>query len=224
MGINRERLIRNDRILFMGRIVLIVALLMTLGVGGVFSYRDYKEWKNEELKNYGHGPGGLYANPLEAKEHFENQFVGIKFNYPSEWKIEVNKRFVVSNPKLVFKTYVTPNVIQELVGFERVTDGGKEEVGVNVGIVAKTNLVDYVNADIVKQIKAGKNLVGERQYINSDRSNWTIVNFVEKDMAVKRAYAISGERMFVIEFRYPPTEEMKVLRTYEEFIKNVIVI
>ena len=61
--------------------------------GMAFSVWDYKQWRGEEMRNFGQGPSSnpksQIPNPKLAEVYQDDEW-GIRFKYPVGWKIEEN--------------------------------------------------------------------------------------------------------------------------------------
>jgi len=74
---------RNDKIALIMRVRIIVALLLAVGLG--FSVWDYKNWRKEETKNFGHGPGDASVTLTQI---YQNDEWGVRLKYPEGWDME----------------------------------------------------------------------------------------------------------------------------------------
>jgi hypothetical protein len=186
---------------------LVVLILVGMGL----SVMDYKKWKYEETKNYGHGPD--VVKPLELTKLFQNKVAGIRIRYPGEWKLEVNPKFdSLSNSKKTWEDVLIKNKREQVL-----------EIGsfkLSEEYVSK-NFPDVVN-DEVKMI--GTPLSRERQYIVTMAGDVVVLTW-EKDGGVwQRAMVARGNRLVIMDVNNNNDEWKKWETTYWEMYKSLVLI
>lgn len=148
---------------------VVLGVVLTIGVG--YSVYDYKTWRYEELKNYGHGPGDTQPKIQlpELVQLYRNEVVRIRLRVPAGWVIQENPKFQVLNPK-------SPPVLANLLVPEKREEVAKFGDRMTVEILkTKINLPDFVRKE------AGDN--DDWLYVNGGRVGFTVVTYPDKSVA-----------------------------------------
>ncbi|TSC87922.1 MAG: hypothetical protein G01um101416_237 [Microgenomates group bacterium Gr01-1014_16] len=122
---------RSDKITFIMRLKIIVALLLVVGVG--FSVWDYKSWRREEIREYGKGPKINVQSSMfnvQLTEIYQNDELGIRLKYPADWEIEKNLKIEKSGKNL-------PDLVDEEVARLGKLDREPDHVSTNVTVLTK---------------------------------------------------------------------------------------
>jgi len=216
---SKSNRVRDVTILLGMKVWIILALLISAGVG--VSVVDYRNWRNEETKNYGHGPRENLEEALELGSRYINSYAGIRFRYPEGWKMEEKVRDIAVLAESDRPVVLIPRGEVEVVRVES-PDG---EIWVSVG---RTQNEDDVVRILEKEIAAGEaggvKYIGEREYWNSEREDWGVITWQDGEWIVKKAWAVEGEKTAVVETRYKAVKQDRWLKTVEELIRGVSII
>lgn len=206
----------NDRMIAMlkktdiGKIVLIGLIL----AGGVWSYKDYQEWKHLEMDKYGHGYGE--AVPAMALANlYENQILGVRIRYPDTWKVDEAKEFINLSPKITRNTLLRSGKRQTFVW-----------LGTRVKIsVQKVNqsLVDLVNMEETNIKNKNWEMLRERENVNTDEANIVILTWKQGGIIHQRAMAMDDNRLVVIDSNAVESEWKVVEATVLEMYKSLVI-
>lgn len=204
---------------------------LLLGVGMYLSIKDYRSWRYEETKNYGHGPGELYSPAEQLSEKYEAKVIGFRLRYPWGWKLDVDSEFqkllaseeARTQPKKweqIFKEgSMTDALTLQKTGVEQIVPTISLKLG-----TTRTVSTDYVTTELARYKQMpGVRLVGDRDYVNTDRVQWTIITTQLNSKETKHAYMMVGERLFVATMDYAIGKHYVYLRTFEDFLRNVVV-
>lgn len=195
------------------------------------SIQDYRSWRYEETKNYGHGPGELYVPAEEMTEKYEVKVLGFRIRYPWGWKLNVDSDFGAlvtreesrRQPRSWEELFPSRSMTQaftlEKVGVEQISPMVTFEIGTT--LIGST---DYVTGELdrYKQM-TGVQIVGDRDYVNTDRVQWTLITTQSEGVETKHAYMIMGGKLFRATMQYATGRHFTYLRTFEEFLRNVVV-
>lgn len=161
----------NAKIYFMMRTGFIVAFGMLLVIGTALSIRDYRVWRYEETKNFGHGPGGdVPAVSLpDLVQVYKNDVLQVRLRIPEQWAVKENSLFQITDPK-------NPPVLEKLLAFERQIEVARFGDRVILSIVkSKSDLPDFVSK------QAGE--LKDRMYVSSSKVTFTLVQFPNRIVA-----------------------------------------
>ena len=177
---------------------------------------DWRNWRYEETKNYGHGPLESLALPQELAIRYVNEYAGIRMRYPGGWMVVEKLKDIAKTAEMAesFK----PSKLTEVAVITN--PGGEVEVKVGV---------DRTQADLVtaleEQVKGvtgrGIEMAREREYLNTEREDWGIITWEVGERTVRRAVAVFDGRMAVVEASFPTTSLDQYIRTGDEIVKSV---
>lgn len=182
-----------------------------MGIG--FSVGDYRRWRYEEIKNFGHGPTESLTPPKDLTARYENAVAGVRFAYPADWTVEPNRIFSQKNPSIPLGKQITmvrvkyPSVSLE-VGMEKAAEQG-------------TALLE---GEIKRLKDSGIIFTKERDYLNTDRENWIVLTWEEGEQVVRYAITAKGERLVFVKAVVDKNVFSLWTRTVDEVIKNVTLI
>jgi hypothetical protein len=183
---------------------------------GLSVARDYRVWKYEETKNFGHGPKNLSpAKKLDVV--YQNDVAKIRIRYPGDWKVTENPVFGESGDLKLQRSWA-----EILAGGSRLELAKIGSVGVEVQ-KAVLGIVEAADAEERGIKQAGKS-VGDRIYINTDKISLVVLTWQDAGVQYWRAMGVKSGRMVSIEMNNPIGEWDKYEATYTEMLKTVVII
>ena len=178
---SKRRKVKNVRMTLRMVVKVILALLVVVGIG--LSVKDYRAWKWEETRNYGHGPVEALGKPMELNGRYINPVVGIRVKYPEGW---------VSTGKVGLKT-VGKNKAEVV----RI-DGGEIRIIVKVALEERAEIT--VADEMIEELKnKGISLARERDYYGDENEDWTVLTWDEGEKTVRMGFAITNGKIVVVE-------------------------
>jgi len=167
-----------------------VLLLVVLVVGIVFTLVDYKKWRDIEFGRYGQGPttNQPIAPALSLEGRYQNTLVRLRVAYPASWK-------VFENPATADAKH--PPKIDKLVEVVRF-DAGNEVLAYVTAEKISRNLVDEMDS-VAKKFTLSR----EREYISTDKANFTILTWITGSTTHQAAYTTHNTIMFTIYSQSP---------------------
>lgn len=187
-----------------------------VAAGVVVSVRDYKAWRYEETKNYGHGPLESLAEPRELAQRYANEYAGFRMRYPAGWQAEeiLKNRTDLTALGEVYEP-------KELTGAVLLEDGrGEVEIRVSVD-QARGDLVTVLEEQVRAAEGEGIKLVREREYLNTDREDWGVITWEVGERTVRLAVAVAGGREVVVLASCTTKNLGQYIRTLDEIIKSI---
>lgn len=196
-------------------------------VGVFLSINDYRNWKKEETKNYGHGPLEKLALPLELAVRYQNDVAGIRLRYPQDWIAKDQTLFLAASYKI-------PTSWKTLLGVEKryqvTTILSSDEVDPTV----KIDLYEQraINPDVTTVLeREAKKLESEgivfsrnRDYLNTNRENWMVLTWEKGEKTFRYGIAVRGERIVIVIASCNKSELDKWIRTLDEITKSSVLI
>ncbi|HBC73123.1 hypothetical protein A2379_00030 [Candidatus Amesbacteria bacterium RIFOXYB1_FULL_47_13] len=191
----------------------VLGILLIAGM--VFTVWDYRDWKWEETRKYGHGYEDQLAPAVALTRTYQNDLVRVRLKYPEEW--EINE---ISNSALTFE--------------EMVKEGGRVVVAQWPGkmtlSIEKTTrgLPDIADEEVRLLNKAGVNLSKEREYISTQETNMTVLtwekpNAVRQQEVIQRGLAEKKGRLAVAEAKVSQADWLKWGKTFWEIYRSIII-
>jgi hypothetical protein len=103
------------------------------------------------------------------------------------------------------------------------------EVGNNLDFSvrqAEGNLTDIVDLRVAELKNSEVNIVGEREYISTEKSNLTVITFEVDHLGgkvdlIQEAWAKSGNKLVVLKAEVPEEKWTEVKKTYWEIFKSL---
>jgi hypothetical protein len=169
------------------------AIWVVIGVGilagVVVTIGDYRTWRYEETKNYGHGPDVEKAT-WKLTQIYQNNRAKIRIRYPEGWMAETAGAFRNEQQ-------INWPGDGEVVEFRNKNSGVKVSVRKTEG-----SLTDWENK-FLQAADPAERPYGDRQVINTDKGSYTILTwqrFAGNDTYVKQTgLAKKGELLVVVE-------------------------
>jgi len=196
-------------------------ILIVVGVG--VTLVDYKKWRWEETRRFGHGYEEQLEPAVPLTKVYQNDIAGVRVKYPGEWGAEENSKFNLQNSNVI-------------VRWEEVLEEEKRELvvqwpgGVRLYIEnTDKNLADIADTEVKELESEGASLAGDREYINTDEASLVILTWEEVPetgnlVVWQRAMAQKKGRLVVLEAEMAKTEWLKWKKTLEEIYRSLVII
>lgn len=185
-----------------------LGVLIFVGTG--VSVWDYKNWRYEETKNYGHGPE--FVKPLELTKQYQNKIAGLRMRYPAGWEVYVDAKFKMQDARFNLTDLVK-------IG-ERVEVAMIGEVTIGVERINK-NFPDVVNAEVAElPVK----LARERDYIVVSTADMVVLTWEEGEVVYQRALASGRGKIVVTDVSKSKSEWKNLEKTFWEMYKSLVLI
>lgn len=186
-----------------------------------YSVRDYKKWRWEETKNYGYGPIEQQALPQELSQHYESKTAGMRIAYPKNWTAETNELFSAQSS-------TSPVNWTSLIEEKTFTSVIKLSFPkISVEVLMKKLPVEGPNpleTEVKRLNDMGIVFSKERENVNSDRGNWTVLTWEEDNTTVRYAVTNKGERLVVVKMECGKDAVNQWTRTEDEIIKSMVLL
>jgi len=157
----------------------VIGVWLVVGVG--VSIWDYRNWRQEETKNYGHGPDVEKAT-WKLTRIYQNNLAKIRIRYPEGWE-------VVTAPG--------DGVVAEFSLREQ-----SKKISIEVR-KAEGSLTEWENK-FLQETDPGERPYGDRQVVNTDRGSMTILTWQRfaGSQTFMRQWGVvkKGELLVVVKF------------------------
>lgn len=177
----------------------IIGLGVFLAVLGIKSVWDWRVWRIEETKNYGHGPGELKPT-WQMTQNWQNDIYKIRIKYPKGWSVEEGNGQVV-----------------------KFSDGTETAVIKSVRVFG--NLKDQEDM-LIKNAGSDERLYGERQYLNTDKTSMTILTWQKfsagETVMIQKYLAKKGDNLVTVEFFSSLADWRKNEPNFKEMAKTLV--
>lgn len=171
-----------------------IGILLIFGVAGTLG--EYRNWKKTETQRYGHG----WAQTQTVKESeklvgpYINEKQNYRLRYPIGWQMtEDGKKITFTNPA---------------------------NPAIKFSFEIQTNPQSLI--DIADRL-AKPRLAREREYLNVDSYNWTILTFEKDNRLTQKALLKRNDQLFVIEATMPKESWNEFTNTFWEVYKTVVI-
>lgn len=192
-------------------------LVVTVGVGIVFSVLDYRDWKRAETANFGKGSAetATYKAAQTLVGPYTNDVAKIRLRYPDGWEVIEDPRF---NP---------PVGGQDSKKVFNFSDGGRYEIVKLKDLFGRATVTVSVQADkrdlntIIDKEAVGTSR--DREFINTDATNITILTWIpslDSQRVRQLALAKKNGKIYRIEITCEKTSWETLAKTFEEIHKS----
>ena len=166
----------------------VIGVWLLTGVG--VSIWDYRNWRYEETKNYGHGPDVEKAT-WRLTRIYQNNLAKIRIRYPEGWEVVTASAFI-------------DEARIEWPGDGEVVEFRNKNLNVRVSVSkAEGSLTEWENK-FLQEADPGERPYGDRQVVNTDRGSMTILTWQRfaGSQTFMRQWGVAkkGELLVVVKF------------------------
>lgn len=173
---------------------LLIGLLLILGIVGTWG--EYRNWKKTETQRYGHGWAQTQTikEPEKLVGPYVNEKLGYRLRYPIGWQMtEDGKKITFTNPA---------------------------NPAINFSFEIQTNPQSLID---IADREALPGLAREREYLNIESYNWTILTFEKDNRLIQKALSKRNDQLFVVEASLPKENWNEFTNTFWEIYKSVVI-
>lgn len=209
---------RDVKIILMVKISIPRTLLViTVGVGVVFSVLDYRDWKRAETANFGKGSAetAAYKAAQTLVGPYTNDVARMRFRYPDGWEVIEDPRFKIQDSKKIFNF----------------SDGGRYEIVKLKDLFGRATVTVSVQADkrdlntVIDLEAVGTSR--DREFINTDATNITLLTWIptlDSQSVRQLALAKKNGKVYRMEVICEKISWEILAKTFEEIYKSWVLI
>ncbi len=180
---------------------VVVAVILIIGV--MFTLWDYKQWRHAELDRFGQGWADVGQAAREITRMYQGDLAEYRMRIPQEWKI-LQKESENRGLKIVGEGVEITSSVTERAG----------------------NLADLVDARVMELKGRGIPLRQEREYINSEKINLTVLTWQEevaggRAILHQEAWGMTNEKLVVWNAKYASEEWGKWNKTITAIFASI---